>query len=81
MVVYIRKWTLATVQVIYHIPHHIHILNEFSWQTKDRVPEYPRIHEFLDYWDKHIDGPIKEAYIYDHEESKVRHVDRRFKFN
>ena len=81
MTVYIRRWTLATVQVIYHIPDHIHILNEFSWQTKDRVPEYPRIHEFLDYWDKHIDGPIKEAYIYDHEESKVRHVDRRFKFN
>ena len=81
MVVYIRKWTLATVQVIYHIPDHIHILNEFSWQTKDRLPEYPRIHEFLDYWDKHIDGPIKEAYIYDHEESKVRHVDIRFKFN
>ena len=81
MVVYIRKWTLATVQVIYHIPDHIHILNEFSWQTKDRLPEYPRIHEFLDYWDKHIDGPIKEAYIYDPDESKIRHVDRRFKFN
>ena len=81
MVVYIRKWTLATVQVIYHIPDHIHILNEFSWQTKARVPEYPRIHEFLDYWDKHIDGPIKEAYIYDHEESKIRHVHRRYKFN
>ena len=63
MVVYIRKWTLATVQVIYHIPDHIHILNEFSWQTKDRLPEYPRIHEFLDYWDKHIDGPIKEVFI------------------
>ena len=81
MTVYIRRWTLATVQVIYHIPDHIHILNEFSWQTKDRLPEYPRIHEFLDYSDKHIDAPIKEAYIYDHDESKIRHVDRRFKFN
>ena len=81
MVVYIPKWTLATVQVIYHIPDYVHILNEFAWQTEDRLPEYPRIHEFLDYWDKHIDGPIKEAYIYDHEESKIRHVDRRFKFN
>ena len=81
MPVYIRRWTLATVQVIYHIPDHIHILNEFSWQTKDRLPEYPRIHEFLDYWDKHIAGPIKEAYIYDHDESKIRHVDRKYKFN
>jgi uncharacterized protein Usg len=42
---------------------------------------YPRITKFLDYWDKNIDGPIKEAYIYDHGISKVRHVDRRYKFN
>ena len=29
-------------------------------QTRDQQPDYPRIEEFLDYWDKNIDGPIKE---------------------
>ena len=81
MVVYIRKWTVASVQVVYYIPDYLNIVNEFIWQTADQLPEYPRITRFLDYWDKNIDGPIKEVYIYDHEEAKVRHVDRRLKIN
>ena len=81
MVVYIRKWTVASVQVVYYIPDYLNIVNEFIWQTEDQLPEYPRITRFLDYWDKNIDVPIKEVYIYDHVESKVRHVDRRLKFN
>ena len=51
------------------------------WQTEDQIPEYPRITEFLDYWDKNIDGPIKEVFIHDHEENNIRVVDRRYKFN
>ena len=77
----IKKWTVATVQVVYYIPDHLHIVNEFMWQTEDQLPEYPRITRFLDYWDKHIDGPIKEVYIYDQGISRVRVVDRRMKLN
>ena len=51
------------------------------WQTEDQLPEFPRIAKFLDYWDKNIDGPIKEVFIYDQGESEVRMVDRRFKIN
>ena len=79
--VIINKWTLATVQVIYYVPDYLHIINEFSWQTKDQLPEYPRIKRFLDYWDKNIDGPIKDVYIHDHEEEKIKYVDRLFKIN
>ena len=77
----IKKWTIATVQVIYFIPDHLHIVNEFMWQTEDELPEYPRIKRFLDYWDKNIDGPIKEVYIYDNKYSNVRVVDRRYNLN
>tara|TARA_B100000902_G_scaffold311901_1_gene301870 strand:- start:890 stop:1060 length:171 start_codon:yes stop_codon:yes gene_type:complete len=56
-------------------------VNEFIWQTKDQQPDYPRITQFLDYWDKNIDGPVKEAFIYDHEDEKLRVVDRTFKIN
>ena len=77
----IKKWTVASVQVVYYIPDYMSLVNEFVWQTEDQLPDYPRIGRFLNYWDKHIDGPIKEAYIYDHGESKIRHVDRKYKFN
>ena len=77
----IKKWTKASVQVVYYIPDYLHLVNEFIWQTEDQQPDYPRINRFLDYWDKNIDGPIKEVYIHDQEDSKIRVVDRTFKFN
>ena len=77
----IKKWTVASVQVVYYIPDYLSIVNEFVWQTKDQLPDYPRIGKFLDYWDKNIDGPIKEVFIYDQGGSEVRMVDRKFKMN
>ncbi len=77
----IKKWTVATVQVVYYIPDYLNIVNEFVWQTDDQLPEYPRITKFLNYWDKNIDGPIKEVYIYDQGDSIIRRVDRRLKLN
>ena len=81
MVYIIKKWTNASVQVVYYIPDYLNIVNEFIWQTKDQKPDYPRIEQFLDYWDKNIDGPIKEAFIHDHDEQKIRVVNRVFKMN
>ena len=81
MVYILQKWTVATVQVVYYIPDYLHIVNEFVWQTDDQLPEYQRITEFLNYWDKNIDGPIKEVYIYDQGQSNIRKIDRRFKLN
>jgi len=63
------------------MPDYLNIVNEFIWQTKDQKPDYPRIEQFLDYWDKNIDGPIKEAFIHDHDEQKIRVVNRVFKMN
>ena len=77
----LKKWTTASVQVVYYIPDYIHLVNEFIWQTEDQRPDYPRIDRFLNYWDKHIEGPIKEVYIHDHDEANIRVVNRRFKFN
>ena len=77
----IKKWTSASVQVVYYIPDYLSLVNEFIWQTEDQLPDYPRIGIFLYYWYKHIDGPIKEVYIHDHDKEKVRVVDRLFKIN
>ena len=77
----LKKWTTATVQVVYYMPDHLHLVQEFMWQTEDQRPDYPRIDKFLTYWDRHIDVPIKEVYIYDHEKHNVRIVDRRYKLN
>jgi len=55
MVYILKKWTTASVQVVYYMPDYLNLVNEFIWQTKDRQPDYPRIGRFLDHWDKNID--------------------------
>ena len=55
---------------------------EFSKEIPedDRNPKNG-VKVLLDYWDKNIDGAIKEAYIYDQGHNELRMVDRRYKIN
>jgi len=59
----IRHKITATIHIYYHLPDYNSIIQGFSWKTLDHDPEFPRIHKFLDYWDKNIDAQIKEAFI------------------
>ena len=63
--IFVSGYSLVTVNVLYYMPDHQHILNEFLWQTLDLRPKYPRIHKFLDYWRREIDAVIKEVTICD----------------
>ena len=48
---------------------------------KGPITRLSKIERFLEYWDKNIDGPIKEVFIHDHEKNNIRVVDRTYKFN
>ena len=61
----IRKKRIVTVDILYWMPDYNNILQEFVWQTKDVVPEIPRVHRFLDYWHKNIDAVISEIKVAD----------------
>jgi uncharacterized protein Usg len=54
---------LVTVNVLYYLPEYKNIIQEFIWQTNDRVPELVRVHKFLDHWDKNIEATIHEVRI------------------
>ena len=54
---------LVTVSVLYYLPDHPSLLNEFLWQTMDLGPRYPRIGAFLDFWRREIEATIKEVMI------------------
>lgn len=57
------NFRLTTVEVIYRMPDYHSILQEFIWQTLDRSPEYPRIQQFLEYWEENIEAPIYSVRI------------------
>ena len=54
---------LVPLNVLYWLPDYNNILQQFTWQTKDIVPEYPRVHKFLNYWHEEIDAVIAEVQI------------------
>lgn len=58
-------FTVATVNILYYLPDHKSLVNEFIWSTLDLKPKYPRIKRFLDYWEFNIDGKIKKVEIFD----------------
>ena len=62
--VIIIKTTIVTVNVLYWMPDYQNILQQFIWQTDDVIPEYPRVHKFLNYWYDNIDAVISEIEIY-----------------
>ena len=54
---------LTTAEIVYHIPDHPSLLQEFLWQTLDEAPEFPRIHRFLDHWRREIDAVIHSVQL------------------
>jgi uncharacterized protein Usg len=60
-----QDYSMVTVNVLYFLPDHSHLVGEFYWQTLDLRPKYPRINRFLDYWRREIDAVIKEVVISD----------------
>tara|TARA_B100000073_G_scaffold313753_1_gene288413 strand:- start:340 stop:579 length:240 start_codon:yes stop_codon:yes gene_type:complete len=61
----IRKKSLVTVDILYWMPDYENILQQFIWQTKDVVPDIPRVHKFLNYWNDNIDAVISEVKVAD----------------
>jgi uncharacterized protein Usg len=56
-------YRLVTVGVFYYLPEYSNIIQEFMWQTDDRVPELVRVHKFLNHWHTNIDAVISEVRI------------------
>ena len=49
-------------------------MQEFVWQTEDIVPEYPRVHQFLNYWKENINAVISEVIVVDSDNYEYRPV-------
>jgi uncharacterized protein Usg len=54
---------LTTAQIIYRIPDHLELLQEFVWQKHDLFPEFPALTKFLAFWEEKIEGPIHSVTV------------------
>lgn len=57
----VPKKVLVTLDVYYYMPKHVHLINEFLWQTDDVYPEFKRVNQFMRYWQNNINAVISEV--------------------
>ncbi|MEL6197199.1 MAG: usg protein [Pseudomonadota bacterium] len=54
----LEGYALATAEIIYRMPDARSLLQTFVWQDYDLAPEFPKLHDFLAFWERELDGPI-----------------------
>jgi uncharacterized protein Usg len=54
---------LTTAEIIYHLPDHPLLLQNFIWQDIDIPPEFPVLHRFLDFWNRNLDSKVHSVIV------------------
>ena len=53
-----KEYRLTTAEIIYKLPDHPLLLQTYVWQDYDLAPKFPVLHQFLDFWQKKLDGQL-----------------------
>jgi len=59
----IAQQRLTTAQILYHMPDHVLLLQEFIWQDYDLAPHFPNLRKFLNFWEKEIEGKLHSVFV------------------
>lgn len=59
----LEGYGLTTATILYRMPDHPRLLQTFVWQEYDLAPKFPVLHEFLDFWEKKIEGRLHSVTV------------------
>jgi uncharacterized protein Usg len=51
-------YSLTTAEILYRMPDHPALLQSFIWQEYDVHPLFPRLHGFLQFWARNLEGKL-----------------------
>ena len=54
----LKGYGLTTAEITYRMPDFQSVLNTYLWQEYDLAPDYPRLFEFIEFWQKDLEGPL-----------------------
>jgi len=58
-----QDYRLTTAEILYQIPEFPDLLQSYLWQSLDRVPDFPKLNDFLSSWEKDIEGKLHSVRI------------------
>lgn len=59
----LEGYGLLTAHILYHMPDHPKLLQSFLWQTFDKAPVFPELRQFLEFWQRDIEGKLHSVKI------------------
>lgn len=59
----LKGYRLTTAEIMYHMPDHPKLLQQFVWQDLDLAPKYPVLTKFLDFWSRNLDGKLHSVRV------------------
>ena len=59
----LQGFHLTTAEILYHMPDHPLILQTYIWQEFDVPPEFPKLMNFIHFWNMNIEGRIKRVQV------------------
>lgn len=54
----ISGYSLTTAEILYRLPDHRELLQSYVWQDYDLAPRFPKLKDFLGFWDTNLEGPL-----------------------
>lgn len=80
----LQGYSLTTAEILYRIPDHRSILQQYVWQEYDLFPRFPRLTHFLAFWKRELDGPLYRVVVA-HQNlvypAELRHVGGEFRLS
>jgi len=59
----LQSYRLTTAEIIYHLPDHPSLLQTYVWQGMDKAPDYPKLRQFLSFWQANLDGKLHSVTV------------------
>jgi uncharacterized protein Usg len=62
----ISGYGLTTANILYRLPDHPALLQTFIWQEYDLAPIFPELRQFLEFWQREIEGALHSVTVAHH---------------
>ncbi len=59
----LNGYQLTTAEILYYFPDYPDLLQSYIWQEYDKAPKFPVLYNFLNFWNKKLDGKLHSVYV------------------
>lgn len=59
----LKDYRLFTMEILYGMPDYPLLVQTFTMQEYDIAPDFPRLNDFLDFWQREIEARIRRVRV------------------